>query len=196
MSYLRGKSESKSSYIESLCKTFDLSAATDFSSFYNLKNKNETKGASTTPLQQEPCKKCAKIRSSVKKFFRSNFETETSDAGRNKTSLAEQPTQMHTLEEERHRNTVSESLRSSLTCFGCDQQKRESSIRGPPIISPVCTGNIKACPLGEVFKNYPERVKKVIKIDRPRSLGPRKRMVDKEQYTETSVHETRKPSGR
>lgn len=205
MSYLQtGLPRNRSSYIDSLCHSFNLSAATSFSPFNNSKKKKVVK--ESTPTQQQPCKRCEKIRSSVKRFFRAKFETETPDEGTTKTSLTEPPNQfrMHIFEEktdpitaiESHKTSdaaVSESDPNINVCFGCDQPKRESSIRGPPIISPVCTGNVSACPLGEIFKNSPERVKKVIKIDRPRSLGPRKRLMDKEQYRESSVHEVRKP---
>lgn len=78
-------------------------------------------------------------------------------------------------------------------CYGCDQQQRDPSIRGPPIISPVC--NISASPKGEVYKNFPERVKKIVKIDRPRSLGL-KRLPNKDPTKETSVNETKRPYGR
>lgn len=203
LTYLRsGLKQNKSSHIESLCKTFDLSAATNFSPFNNSKNVKEKKESTpaSTPTKQEPCKKCAKIRNSVKKFFRAKFETENSDAGSTKTSLSGQPVRirMKIFDHNADQATVMEAhpIENTATCFGCDQPKRESSIRGPPIISPVCNSNISACPLGEVFKNHPERVKKVIKIDRPRSLGPRKRMVDKDQNRETSVYETKIPSAR
>lgn len=197
-----GQCLDKNPYIESLCKSFDLSP---FGSFKKKENENWLP-KSFKP--QEPCKKCAKIRNTVKRFFRAKFETEKPEDEKTKTtSLNKQPKhlQMHIFKDHQHHMAVIESHvihpvevsePNATVCFGCDQPDREPASRGPPIISPVCNGQISACPLGEVFKNLPEKVKKVIKIDRPRSLGPRKRVIDKDPPRETSVHETRKPSGR
>lgn len=199
--------QNKSAYIDSLCKTFDLAPTSNLSTFNSL-TKIKKEKASTPSQEQQPCKKCAKIRNSVKKFFRARFETDKPDATKTpKTSLAEQSHQirMHIYKDhvsaveshETEHSAVIDShpIANSTVCFGCEETKREPSTRGPPIISPVCHGNINACPLGEVFKNPAERDKKIIKIDRPRSVGGRKRMVDKEQPRETSVFETRKPRG-
>lgn len=190
-----------------------MSAATNLSMFGGLNKRITSEKSTSTPLQQkQPCKKCAKIRNSVKKFFRSKFETEPSDVTKkNKTSLTEQPNhvRMHIVKDgpdavgviethqTHHVDISGPSTRSNtMVCFGCDQPEREPSTRGQPIISPVCHSQVSTSPLGEIFKNHPERVKKPVKIDRPRSLGPRKRIVDKDQPRETSVHEARKPSGR
>lgn len=183
--------------------------------------------SSTTSSKQEqepPCKKCAKIRNNIKKFFQAKFVTEKSDAETSNTTVADQrhQIQMHIVPHESNSLPVIESHKTShaalieahklhkahnaaifepqpipniYECFGCDELIREPAIRGPPIVSPVCK-KIGACPLGEVFKNFPERTKKVIKIDRPRSLGPRKRMVDKELNRETSINETQKTHSR
>lgn len=210
MHYSRnGVYQNKSAYIDSLCKAFDLAPGTQFSSFNKSVKVKKEKQPTTNLPKKEPCQKCAKIRSSVKKFFRAKFETENTNTGTTKTSPTEKQIRMHIFKDDTDHVPIVESINTNhiavfeshpiantTVCFGCDDQpKREPSIRGPPIISPVCNGNISASPLGEVFKNLPERVKKVIKIDRPRSLGPRNRMVDKEQPRETSVHETKKPRG-
>lgn len=204
---LNGVYQNKSAYIDSLCKTFDLAPVSNLSAFNSL-TKIKKEKTPTPSQEQQPCKKCAKIRNSVKKFFRAKFETDKPDATKtSQTSLTEQSHQirMHIFKDhvpatiEAHESEHSAVLDShpvanSTVCFGCEETEREPSTRGPPIISPVCHGNISASPLGEC-KNPAERVKKIIKIDRPRSVGGRKRIVDKEQPRETSVFETKKPRG-
>lgn len=188
-----GPNQNQISHIESLCKAFDLSAATNFSPFNSKKEKERKESdPSLTPEKQQPCKKCAKIRDNVKKFFRAKFEMESSGA--------EQPIRirMKILKDEANEAIAMETHppNNASVCFGCDSPKRESSTRGPPLISPVCTGNISACPLGDAFQDRKEGSKKIVKIDRPRSLGPRKRMVDKERNKETSIYEGRKLGAR
>lgn len=198
--------------MKSLCESFDLSCATAASPLSTLKKLRENELTPKPSLRREPCKKCAKIRNSVKKFFRAKFETGEVDGGTNAAAKVENPSRnkqsnhlrLHIFKDQQKHIAVIEShpivaeidpIENPTVCFGCDQPERVPSVRGPPIISPVCNGQVSASPLGEIFKNLPERVKKVVKIDRPRSLGPRKRITDKDPGKETSVHESRK-SGR
>ncbi|XP_037042006.1 uncharacterized protein LOC119078542 [Bradysia coprophila] len=207
-----GDSENRNSYIESLCKSFDLSCATNHSPFGNLtRDKKKEEEPISVPVNKEPCKKCAKIRSNIRKFFNTKFATEIK-ADETETGVQDKPrtVPMHIHIDERnqitlvpdcynikpHTGSKPHKIENTVVCFGCDQPQREPSIRGPPIISPVC--HVNASPTGEVYKNFPESVKsvkKIVKIDRPRSLGL-KRPPQNYQPSETSVHETKKQYGR
>lgn len=195
----------KNPYIEALCQSFKLSPAKYVKS-YNKANIIDWIQVDEAKNQQDfvkKCKKCEKIRNTVKDFFRAKFETADSDR-KNKTELSHQPNRirMHIVKENSNHHAVFDSppivetadTADKTICFGCDEPKREPNIRGPPIISPVCKneGQVNAAPLGEVVKNNPERIKKIIKIDRPRSVGPRKRVLDKDENKETSINEMKK----
>lgn len=208
-----GLDEKKNSYVEALCEAFNVSPDKHFSPYDKPKiNKWIQLREKTKPEQyyvHKPCKKCEKIRNSVKNFFRNTFET-GNETQKSSTSLSNEANQIrvHIIDGDPNPRAVFESTPSSVktvkqssvktVCFGCEQQEREAPMRGPPIISPVCNEEVcneqvNASPLGEVFKNFPERFKKVIIRDRPRSLGPRKRVIDRDENRQTSVNEMNKP---
>ncbi|KAG4066045.1 hypothetical protein HA402_001292 [Bradysia odoriphaga] len=207
-----GEHQNRKSYIESLCKSFNLSCATNHSTFGNLtREKKKKEEPISVPDKKGPCKKCEKIRSNIKKFFTTKFAT-TINSDETETGVQDKSRSvpMHIHIDERDQitlvpdcynikpGTVSRphKIENTTVCYGCDQTQREPSIRGPPIVSPVC--RVSASPIGEVYKNFPEsvkNVKKFVKIDRPRSLGL-KRLPRNDQTSETSVHEWKKPYGR
>lgn len=196
----KGLYVNKNPYIEALLQSFELSPAKNFTPYDKTKIDQWIQvddGGSDQQLKK--CQRCEKIRNTVKDFFRSTFETVDSNTRKHKTGHHQSNRiRMHIVEKNSNPHAVFDSppTAEKIICFGCDEPKREPSIRGPPIISPVCNrqneGHVNAAPLGEVVKNPSERIKKITKIDRPRSVGPRKRVLDKDDNKETSLNEMKK----